>query len=333
MASTLDNAGYTAAASYLSITVPDGFVLQSADMYRPDGLTKFNYAASEIYKTNNTYSIAVGELISEHPRKVDWNVSVSSDTPDGDYSFEIRAGSGNAGSPLPAVTRVRIDTDDDDDGMPDAWEITHGLDPLTDDSALDPDGDGHTNLKEYQAGSDPRDPDSRPVQVTLHLFPGFNLIGIPVNPSGMTGAFDLLPVLGNAAEIDRILRLDGGTGRIQEARYDTDGNPTGEDFPVVTGEGLILYSLVAKDVSFNGIVNCPGPGLAGGVNLSGFPCAPGGLTAYQLLQTIGDETVVDGIQRYHPDTGTFETAGYDGNHLVGIDFPIMIGEGYFITME
>jgi hypothetical protein len=39
--------------------------------------------------------------------------------------------------------------DADRDGMPDAWEIAHGLDPFSDDSAADRDGDGYTNIEEY----------------------------------------------------------------------------------------------------------------------------------------------------------------------------------------
>ena len=53
-------------------------------------------------------------------------------------------GSGNKG-----------DLDDDNDGMPDAWETEHGLDPTVDDSALDADGDGFSNLEEFTADSDP----------------------------------------------------------------------------------------------------------------------------------------------------------------------------------
>lgn len=47
--------------------------------------------------------------------------------------------------------------DSDGDGMPDAWEVRHGLDPLlARDAAEDPDGDGYTNLREFQLGYDPQ---------------------------------------------------------------------------------------------------------------------------------------------------------------------------------
>ena len=42
--------------------------------------------------------------------------------------------------------------DSDHDGMPDAWEEIRGLDPLSDDSTGDRDGDGYTNIEEYING-------------------------------------------------------------------------------------------------------------------------------------------------------------------------------------
>ena len=45
--------------------------------------------------------------------------------------------------------------DTDKDGLPDFWEVFHGLDPYTADADLDADGDGRTNREEYNAGTNP----------------------------------------------------------------------------------------------------------------------------------------------------------------------------------
>jgi hypothetical protein len=61
------------------------------------------------------------------------------------------------------VIRLQVVTsgDSDGDGLPDDWELAHGLDPNNPVDALDdPDQDGLTTLAEYQGGTDPFHPDS-----------------------------------------------------------------------------------------------------------------------------------------------------------------------------
>jgi pectate lyase len=73
---------------------------------------------------------------------------------------EVRAGAGNVGkgSDHPELRSAEPPVDSDHDGMTDAWEQLHGLDPQDpEDRSGDLDGDGYTNVEEYlnQLAGDP----------------------------------------------------------------------------------------------------------------------------------------------------------------------------------
>ena len=54
------------------------------------------------------------------------------------------------------------------------------------------------------------------------------------------------------------------------------------------------------------------------------------LTSFDLLNDLGSN-VVTSIQRFNTETGAFETATFGPNgQPVGVNFPMVPGEGYFV---
>jgi hypothetical protein len=71
----------------------------------------------------------------------------------GDYRVEIVSLGGSISS-FPATLSL-VQADLDADGMPDDWELAHGLDAGRNDAAEDADRDGLSNIAEYQTGTHP----------------------------------------------------------------------------------------------------------------------------------------------------------------------------------
>lgn len=141
-----------------------------------------------------------------------------------------------------SVDNVLLDPnlDADLDGLPNGWEQAHGLDPLTaigyDGTDGDPDHDGFTNLEEYEAGTDPNNPNSSPLQITSVVRQGNNMLLTWTTTGGKTnvvqftkgaasGSYsnnfaDLSPVIvPNGIGLISTNYLDSGAATNKPARY------------------------------------------------------------------------------------------------------------------
>lgn len=127
-----------------------GYLATSLAAIRADG--PFDVGAA--CPANDTAEVAYGRVLdsagASHPR----------DAADARIVEGIRAGthrlidSQSEVGGWPLLKPLPPSPDTDRDGMPDAWETAHGLDPKNAaDGAKDRDGDGFTNLEEYLNGT------------------------------------------------------------------------------------------------------------------------------------------------------------------------------------
>jgi hypothetical protein len=230
--------------------------------------------------------------------------------------------------------------DSDGDGLPDGYEVANGLDPNDDGSGDpdngpggDPDLDGHDTLQEFEIGSDPQDARSRPVDLAPVFGIGFNLFAYPLDPDPAFSSFDLFTAIGGGGQpLDELIGFIG-LGPVDRTRLDPNTLlPTGSDFGLADGQGVVARIVEEPGATFTGPVECPTIDLSSGVNAVGFRCLPPGYTAFQLLQDLGLPAAVSAVQRFDLTTGRFETAAYDGAVPAGTDFPIQLGEAYLVHM-
>ena len=220
------------------------------------------------------------------------------------------------------------DIDSEPDGMRDAWELEY-FETLSRDGTGDFDGDGFSDLEEHDQGTDPTDPASYPVNAAVSLSEGFNMIAVPYDQTSGMDLKDILPEIGDSSEIDRVYALDTTTGTYVTFIPEDINNPS---FILAGGEGLIVYALIDREIVYDSN-QCPSLPLVSGTNLISISCPEEGYTAFQYLNDHAAENVKS-IQRYSVAKGTFETASIGAySETMGVNFPIVAGEGYIVTKE
>ena len=109
-------------------------------------------------KTDPTNPDSDGDGLPDGWEKANGLLPLSADGDDGAAGDPDHDGLSNADE-LAHGTLANV-ADTDGDGMPDGYEVTNNLDPLTNDAAADADNDGLTNYQEYLLGTDPNRSDT-----------------------------------------------------------------------------------------------------------------------------------------------------------------------------
>ena len=115
------------------------------------------------------------------------------------------------------------------------------------------------------------------------------------------------------------------------------GSPTGTDFAIIAGQGVIAEGVTSIAIPVQGAVTCPSISLQAGANIVGLNCIPfidkvTNYSSFDLLRQLG-QGYVSGIQMFDPVSNRFLYASFSGSTLVGSNFIIEPTRSYIIHVH
>ena len=191
----LDNDGiYEYCGDVESITWPiipgKQYTLQASDILIVGSWITVEQATADIV-AERTYNFPLSQTATtEPPPRMFWRVAIEDVDSDGDGLTDAEE--------YELGTNPHL-ADTDGDGLPDGWEVANELDPLDNGSVNpsngpngDPDGDGLTNLLEWQHGGSARlkDTDDDGMDDGPEYYAGLNINDADQNHNGVTDGYE-----------------------------------------------------------------------------------------------------------------------------------------------
>lgn len=166
----------------------------------------------------------------------------------GSYSIDCYAVQDNVES-TPKTAGFTIEAlnpgrDKDGDGIPDIWEVEHGLDPLSDSFSVDSDGDSLSDFDEALRGSDPNDSNSTPIDTDLDGW--FDFDEIQLRGTNHLDPFYLSPLSCDQTIFSWVSRPSAS--RLYEVEHNLTGEILAVNGSVKVGDSL---SFKVQDVAWN----------------------------------------------------------------------------------
>ena len=174
-----------------------------------------------------------------------------------------------------------------------------------------------------------------PIQGSLELQPGLNLLGVPIDPATTQTLGALLISLGDENQVASISTVEPTTGNVLSCAYNEEGQLVGEacDLPVAFGNAWFIEALNSIEINYDVDVACPDYNLEPGTHLLSFPCIKSGITTFDMLLAPGVETGLATIEEFQVGNRTWQASGRSAGEPSGNQIPLQQDGAYLVHVR